>query len=39
MIIKAMNASKKKEVEAPAVPAEPSNTDKLLMEIRDSLKK
>ncbi len=39
MIIKAMNASKKKEVEAPAAPAEPSNTDKLLMEIRDSLKK
>jgi len=39
MIIKAMNAAKKKEEAAPAAPAEPSNTDKLLMEIRDSLKK
>jgi large conductance mechanosensitive channel len=39
IIIKAMNASKKKEVAAPAAPAEPSSTDKLLMEIRDSLKK
>jgi large conductance mechanosensitive channel len=42
LIIKALNASKKKEDAAPVVPAaplEPSNTDKLLMEIRDSLKK
>lgn len=40
LIIKGMNsAMKKKEAEAPAVPAEPSSTDKLLMEIRDSLKK
>ncbi len=39
MIIKGMNAAKKKEVAAPAAPAEPSSTDKLLMEIRDSLKK
>ena len=38
-IIKAMNtAIKKKKEEAPK-PAEVSNTDKLLMEIRDSLKK
>jgi large conductance mechanosensitive channel len=39
MIIKAMNAAKKKEEAAPAPPADPSSTDKLLMEIRDSLKK
>lgn len=40
LIIKGMNsAMKKKEAEAPAAPAEPSSTDKLLMEIRDSLKK
>ena len=36
IIIKAVNKSKKQEVE---VPAEPSSTDKLLMEIRDNLKK
>jgi large conductance mechanosensitive channel len=36
LIIKGINASKKKEE---AAPAEPSSTDKLLMEIRDSLKK
>lgn len=36
-IIKSMNSMKKKEEAAP--PAEPSNTDKLLMEIRDALKK
>ena len=36
-IIKVINSTKKKEVEAP--PAEPSSTDKLLMEIRDALKK
>ena len=36
IFIKAMNVmSKKKE----AAPAEPSSTDKLLMEIRDALKK
>lgn len=38
-IIKAMNAAKKKEEIAPVVAPEPSSTDKLLMEIRDSLKK
>jgi large conductance mechanosensitive channel len=38
LIIKGMNASNKKEAAAPA-PAEPSNEEKLLMEIRDALKK
>jgi large conductance mechanosensitive channel len=38
-LIKAANSTKKKEAAAPAPPAEPSSTDKLLMEIRDSLKK
>ena len=37
LVIKAINKMKKKE-EAP-VPAGPSSTDQLLMEIRDSLKK
>lgn len=37
MVIKAINASKKKEP-APA-PAGPTNEEKLLMEIRDALKK
>ena len=39
LLIKAINAAKKKEEAAPAVPAPPSSTDKLLMEIRDALKK
>lgn len=39
MIIKAMNASKKKEVAAPAKAAAPTNEEKLLSEIRDLLKK
>jgi large conductance mechanosensitive channel len=39
MIIKAMNAAKKKEAEAPAAPPEPSAQEKLLAEIRDALKK
>ena len=39
LIIKGMNAAKKKEEATPAAPAEPSSTDKLVMEIRDSLKK
>ena len=37
LMVKAINASKKKE-EA-AAPAGPSSTDKLLMEIRDALRK
>ena len=39
LIIKGMNAAKKKEEAAPAAPAGPCSTDMLLMEIRDSLKK
>lgn len=39
LVIKAINKMKKKEEAAPAAPAEPSSTDKLLIEIRDSLKK
>ncbi|MFL9485718.1 large conductance mechanosensitive channel protein MscL [Chitinophagaceae bacterium LWZ2-11] len=38
LLIKGMNRLKRKQEEAPA-PVEPSSTDKLLMEIRDSLKK
>ena len=38
-LIKAANSVKKKEAAVPPPPAEPSSTDKLLMEIRDSLKK
>jgi len=38
LIIKGMNKFIKKK-EVPAAPAEPSLTDKLLMEIRDSLRK
>lgn len=37
LLVKAMNSMKKKEAAAP--PAGPSSTDKLLMEIRDALKK
>ena len=36
IVIKAINVTKKKEA---AAPAEPSSTDKLLMEIRDSLRR
>jgi large conductance mechanosensitive channel len=36
LVIKGINALKKKEA---AAPAEPSSTDKLLTEIRDALKK
>jgi large conductance mechanosensitive channel len=39
LAIKAINQMRRKEAEAPAAPAEPSSTDKLLMEIRDELKK
>ncbi|PZF73090.1 large conductance mechanosensitive channel protein MscL [Taibaiella soli] len=39
MLIKGINKMKRKQEEAPAAPAEPSSTDKLLMEIRDQLKK
>ena len=40
LFIKAINAMKKKEeAAAPPAPAEPSSTDKLLIEIRDALTK
>jgi len=39
MMVKAMNAMKRKQEEAPAAPAGPSSTDALLMEIRDALRK
>lgn len=41
MVVKGINSMKRREAVAPAAPApaEPSSTDKLLMEIRDSLKK
>jgi large conductance mechanosensitive channel len=39
MMVKGINKMKRKEAEAPKAPAEPSSTDKLLLEIRDLLKK
>lgn len=39
LMIKAMNATKKKEVAAPAAPPAPTKDQELLMEIRDLLKK
>jgi len=39
MMIKLINSMNKKEVPAPVPPAEPSNEEKLLTEIRDLLKK
>lgn len=39
LVIKAMNAMKKKEAAAPTLPPEPSAQEKLLAEIRDLLKK
>jgi large conductance mechanosensitive channel len=39
MVIKAINATKKKSAEAPAAPVEPTATEKLLMEIRDNTRK
>jgi large conductance mechanosensitive channel len=39
VVIKALNAAKKKEEAKPLPPAEPTPTEKLLMEIRDNLKK
>lgn len=38
MVIKAMNAAKKKEEALPVVPAEPTAQEKILLEIRDALK-
>ena len=39
MIIKGINSAKKKEEIVPTAPPAPSNEEKLLMEIRDALKK
>lgn len=39
LMIKAINNLKRKEEAAPSAPAEPSSQEKLLMEIRDALKK
>lgn len=39
MVIKGINRMKKKQEEAPAAPPEPTQTEILLTEIRDSLKK
>jgi large conductance mechanosensitive channel len=38
MVIKGMNAMKKKEEETPPTPAKPSKEELLLTEIRDVLK-
>lgn len=38
LVIKGINASRKKEAQTPAAPPAPSNEEKLLMEIRDALK-
>jgi large conductance mechanosensitive channel len=39
LVVKAINRLKRKQETAPAAAPEPSMTDKLLMEIRDSLRK
>ena len=39
LIVKLINSLRAKEEVTPAAPSAPSTTDKLLMEIRDSLKK
>jgi large conductance mechanosensitive channel len=39
LLVKAINKTRKPVEEAPAAPPEPSSTDKLLMEIRDALKR
>ena len=39
LLIKGVNTAIKKKEAAPAAPPAPSSTDKLLMEIRDALKK
>jgi large conductance mechanosensitive channel len=39
IVIKAINSAKKKEVDVTVTASEPSLTDKLLAEIRDTLKK
>ncbi len=39
LVVKTVNAMKRKQEDAPAAPAEPSDEVKLLTEIRDSLRK
>ena len=39
LIVKALNNIRKKEAEVPAAPPAPTNTEKLLMEIRDELER
>jgi large conductance mechanosensitive channel len=39
LVVKGINTFKKEEATVAAAPTEPSSTDKLLMEIRDALKK
>lgn len=39
LIIKIINRIRKKEAEVPAAPPAPTNTEKLLMEIRDAVQK
>jgi len=39
LVIKGINNMRKKEAAAPAAPPAPTNEEKLLMEIRDSLRK
>lgn len=39
LVVKAVNIMKRKQVEAPVAPTEPSDEVKLLTEIRDSLRK
>lgn len=38
LVVKGINAARKKEAETPAAPPAPTNEEKLLMEIRDALK-
>jgi large conductance mechanosensitive channel len=38
LIIKGINASRRKEADVPAAPPAPTNEEKLLMEIRDALR-
>lgn len=39
LLVKGVNGMRKKQEEAPAAPPAPTNEEKLLMEIRDALKK
>lgn len=39
IVVKLINQLRKEQAAAPAAPAEPTTSEKLLMEIRDSLKK